>query len=159
MCERRRSPCFHVEQPLCTVDSCQGLLSLSSWDHYCSWEARALFLLKQLSSRFTHSIIWRLPPPTGQAEPAIGVATVEGDWGDKEVEAGGALVLRLQGICQLACQNRMKHYIGRGPKRKSHQVALFSLLLLLPLQGRNFFFLGSYIKCWKTLIWIESVQF
>ena len=68
-------------------------------------ERQELFFLKQLSSRLFHSIIWRLPPPTGQAEPAIGVATVEGDRGDEEVKAGGTLVLRLQGLCQLACQS------------------------------------------------------
>ena len=40
---------------------------------------------------------------------AIGVATVEGDWEDKEVEAGGTLVLRLQGICQLAYWSETLH--------------------------------------------------
>ena len=83
-----------------------------------------LFLIKQLSSQLFHSIIWRLPPPTGQAEPAIGVATVEGDRGDEEVKAGGALVLRLKGLCQLAWA---QHYIRKRLKRKSHRGALFSL--------------------------------
>ena len=88
-------------------------------------ERQELFFLKQLSSRLFHSIIWRLPPPTGQAEPAIGVATVEGDRGDEEVEAGGALVLRLKGLCQFAwTQHNIKK---RRLKRKSHRGALFSL--------------------------------
>ena len=46
------------------------------------------------------------PTPLGQAEPAVGVAAVEWNWGDEEVEAGRALVLRLQGVRQLACNQQ-----------------------------------------------------
>ena len=40
------------------------------------------------------------PFPHGQAQPAVRVATVQSYGGDEQLQAGGALVLTLQGVLQ-----------------------------------------------------------